>query len=230
MSTNEIESADAIKARLKAQLERQAEAAIAMRTTGSYISFKNAQLKVDGQSVPNNTADVRVLAAVSERTWYPDAFDADAVQVPACYALDSPTPHPEAADPQAETCVDCKWNKWGTAVDSRGSPTRGKACREGARIIVVPANVPLKSAPMYTGKVPVTSLSAVTAFTSRCAQSAKLSGEFVTTLSVTEDKKSFFKVHLNIKEHTADLDPMLLMKKQDEGYALAMRPYPTIED
>ena len=230
MATNEMESADVIKARLAAQLERQAEAAAAMRTTGSYISFKNATLKVDGQSVPNNTADVRVLAAIGERTWYPDAFDADAVQVPSCYALDSEAPHPEAPDPQAELCADCKWNKWGTAVNSRGEPSRGKACREGARIIVVPANVPLKSAPMYTAKIPVTSLNTVSAFSSRCAQSQKLSGEFVTTLSVTEDKKSFFKVHLNIKEHTPDLDPMLLMKKQDDAYALAVTPYPVLED
>jgi len=230
MATNEMESTDAIRARIQAQLERQADAAAAMRTTGSYISFKNAQLKVDGQSVPNNTADVRVLAAIGERTYYADAFDADSVQVPTCYALDSESPHPEVKEAQADTCSECKWNKWGTAVNSRGEATRGKACREGARIIVVPANVPLKSAPMYTAKIPVTSLAAVTAFSSRCAQSQKLSGEFVTTLSVTEDKKSFFKVHLNIKEHTPDLDPMLLMKKQDDAYELAVTPYPTIEE
>jgi hypothetical protein len=229
MSSNEIESVDAIQARIQAQLERQAEAAKTMRTTGSYISFKNATLKVDGQPVPNNMADVRVLAAIGERVWYRNAYSADVAQVPDCYALDADEPHPQAKSPQNEGCIDCERNKWGSAVDSRGNPTRGKACREGARIIVVPANVPLKSAPMYTAKVPVTSLNAVTAFTSRCAQSQKLSGEFVTTLSCTEDKKSFFKVHLAIKEHTADLDPMLLMKKQDEGYQLAMTPYPDID-
>jgi hypothetical protein len=228
--TNEIESADAIKARIEAQLERQALAAQAMRTTGSFISFKNATLKVDGQPIPNNKADVRVLAAIGERAWYPDAFDADVIQVPACYALDSPAPHPEARDPQSDTCANCKWNKWGTAVDSRGNPSRGKACREGARVIVVPSNVPLKTAPMYTAKIPVTSLGAVTTFTGRCAQASKLMGEFVTTLSCTEDKKSFFKVHLDIREHSPDIDPLLLMKRQDEAYALAVAPYPNLDD
>lgn len=227
--SNEMESTDVIKKRIQEQLERQAAAAAAMRTTGSYISFKNAVLKVDGQPIPNNTADVRVLAAIGERSWYPDAFDADAVQVPTCYALDADYPHPEAKEPQSETCADCKWNKWGTAVDSRGNPARGKACREGARIIVVPANVPLKSAPMYTAKIPVTSLATVTAFSSRCAQAQKLSGEFVTQLSVTEDKKSFFKVHLTIKEHTPDLDPMLLLQQQDKAHELATTPYPTLD-
>ena len=225
--TNEIVT---VEERIKQQLARQAEAAQGLRTTGSYISFKNATLKVDGQPVPNNMADVRVLAAIGERTWYPDAFDADAVQVPACYALDDTVPHPEARDPQSDNCSECKWNKWGTAVDSRGNPARGKACREGARIIVIPANVPLKSAPMYTAKIPVTSLGAVTAFSSRCAQAGKLSGEFVTVLSCTEDKKSFFKVHLAIKEHTADLDKSILLQKQDEAMELAMTPYPNLED
>ena len=216
--------------RLALQLEKQAAASQAMRTTGSYISFKNAQLKVDGQSVPNNTADVRVLAAIGERTWYPGAFDADQVQVPGCYALDSDEPHPDAADPQSDSCTDCKWNKWGTAVNSRGEPGKGKACREGARMIVVPANVPLKSAPMYTAKIPVTSLNTVTAFTSRCQQAQKLSGEFVTTLSVTEDKKSFFKVHLTLKEVTNDMDLELLLNRQDAAYQLAMTPYPTLDN
>jgi len=230
--SNEVESTDVIKARLVAELERQAAAAKSMRTTGSYISFKNAQLKVDGQSVPNNTADVRVLAAVGERAWYDGPFDSDSPQVPACYALDSNEPHPESPDPQSDDCASCPKNKWGSAPPRPGSttPGKGKACREGARIIVVPANVPLKSAPMYTAKIPVTSLNTVTAFTSRCQQAAKLTGEFIATLSCVEDKKSFFKVHLTLKEHTPDMDPLLLLAKQEEAYQLAITPYPNLDN
>ena len=215
---------------LARQLARQQEAAQGLRTTGAYISFKNAQLKVDGQPIPNNMVETRVLAAIGERTYYAEAFDSDAIQVPDCYALDSDSPHPEAKNPQADHCGDCQWNKWGTAVDSRGQKARGKACREGARIIVAPANVPLKTAPMYTAKVPVTSLGAVTAFTSRCSQAGKLSGEFVTQLSCVEDKKSFFKVHLVIKEITSDMDMSALIAKQDQAYELAMQPYPTVDE
>lgn len=229
MST-EIESVDAIEKRRQEMLNRQAEAAGGMRTSGSYITFKNANLKVDGQAVPNNKADVRILAAIGERSWYDGSYDPDNAQVPACYALDSGEPHPEATNPQANSCAECEKNKWGSAPPRPGStaPGKGKACREGARVIMVPANVPLKSAPMYTAKIPVTSLSAVNNFVGRCQAAAKLTGEFVTTLSVTEDKKSFFKVHLDIKEHTADIDPLLLMAKQDEAYQLAMTPYPQL--
>lgn len=229
---NEVESMDVIKKRLEEQLERQREAAAGMRTSMAFITFKNANLKVDGQSVPNNTADVRVLAAVSERAWYDGAFDPDTPQVPMCYALDSTEPHPEAQEPQAETCAECPKNKWGSAPPRPGSttPGKGKACREGARLIVSPAGVPLKSAPMYTAKIPVTSLSAVNNYVSRCNQAAKLTGEFIATLNVVEDKKTFFKVGLVMKEHTSDLDPLLLLQKQEEAYQLAMTPYPVFED
>ena len=226
-----IESVDAIEKRRQAMLQRAAEAAAAMRTSGSYISFKNATLKVDGQAVPNNKAEVRVLAAIGERAWYDGPYDPDTPQVPACYALDSTVPHEEAASPQSDDCVKCPKNKWGSAPPRPGSttPGKGKACREGARVIVVPANVPLKMAPMYTAKIPVTSLDAINTFVGRCAGAGKLTGEFIATLSCTEDKRSFFKVHLDIKEHTPDLDPLLLMQRQDEAMELAMQPYPSFD-
>lgn len=214
-----------VQERLALQLARQNEATQGLRSTGAFISFKNANLKVDGVPIPNNTIDTRVLAIVSERTYYAGEFDADAVQVPDCYSLDSNGPHPESASKQSDTCAECPKNKWGSSP--RG---RGKACREGARVIVMPAGVPLKSGAMYTAKVPVTSLAAVTTFASRCNQANKLTGEFVTALSVVEDKKSFFKVHLNIKELSSDLNMEELLAKQDQAYELAMQPYPNLEE
>jgi len=213
-----------IQEQIAQQLARQNETAAGLRSSGSYIGFKNAQLKVDGITIPANTLDVRVLAALSERAWYSKDFDADAVQVPDCYALDDTVPHLESSNPQADNCGDCPHNKWGSAT--RG---KGKACREAARVIVIPANVPLASAQMYTAKVPVTSLSTVTSFTSRCGQANKLMGEFVTKLSVVEDKKTFFKVHLTPVEVTPEMDMAALLKAQNAAYDLAMTPYPTIE-
>jgi hypothetical protein len=213
-----------IQEQIAQQLARQNETAAGLRSSGSYIGFKNAQLKVDGISIPANQLDVRVLAALSERAWYAKDFDADVVQVPDCYALDSDVPHDQSANPQASVCADCERNKWRTAT--RG---KGKACREAARVIVIPANVPLASAQMYTAKVPVTSLSTVTSFTSRCGQANKLMGEFVTKLSVVEDKKTFFKVHLTPTEVTPEMDMAALLKCQDAAYQLAMTPYPVIE-
>lgn len=213
-----------IQAQIAQQIARQAETAKSLRSSGSYIGFKNAQLKVDGISIPANQLDVRVLAAISERAWYSKEFDADVVQVPDCYALDDAAPHEQARNPQATSCAECAQNKWGSAT--RG---KGKSCRESARVIVIPANVPLASAQQYTAKVPVTSLSTVTSFTSRCGQANKLLGEFVTKLSVTEDKKTFFKVHLTPVEVTPEMDMAELLKVQDAAYQLALTPYPSLE-
>ena len=214
-----------IQERIAQQLAKQQETAQGLRTTGSFIKFKNAQMKIDGTPIPSNMVDVRVLAAVGERTFYVGEYDANRVQVPDCYAVNSDHPHPEASSPQSEMCNDCPHNKWGT-----GPRKRGKACREGARIVVVPANVPIKTAPLYMAKIPITSLSTVTAFTSRCSQSGKMMGEFVTQLSVVEDNKSFFKVHLTIKELSSDIDPAMLLQKTDEAFELAVSPYPDIEE
>jgi hypothetical protein len=216
---------------LKIQLARQAAAIGQLRTTGSFITFKNANLKVDGAPIPSNSIEVRVLAVVAERAWYADAYDADVAQVPACYSLNATgVPHEQSSLPQNATCQGCPKDKWGSAPPRPGAnkPGRGKACREGARVIVVPAGMPVKVAPLYQAKVPVTSLDTVASFVSRCTQSNKLTGEFVTHLSVTEDNKSFFKVHLNIKELSSDLELETLLKRQDEARDLALQPYPDI--
>lgn len=228
MSNEIVNVADQIKA----QLERQAAVVGTLRSSGSFITFKNANLKVDGVPIPNNTIETRVLAVVAERAWYSGAYDPDTPQVPACYSLNSTgAPHPESNEPQSMACETCPKNKWGSAPPRPGSnkPGRGKACREAARVVVIAANAPIKSAPLYMAKVPVTSLQEVSTFVQRCMSSNKLMGEFVTHLSCTEDKKSFFKVHLNIKEISSDIDPEVLLKRQDEAFALATQPYPDIE-
>ena len=221
-----------VSEKIKQQLERQAGAIAALRSTGSFITFKNAILKVDGTPIQGNSVEVRVLAVVGERAWYSDAYDPDVAQIPACYSLNGAgVPHEQSKDQQSAVCEDCPKNKWGSAPPRPGSskPSRGKACREGARVIVIPASLPIKTAPLYQAKVPVTSLTEVSTFVSRCTQSNKLMGEFVTHLSVTDDKKSFFKVHLNIKELSSDIDPTILLQRQEEAYELAMQPYPDID-
>src|SRR5262245_35330029 len=123
--TNEVTT---VQERIAQQLARQQEVAQGLRTTGSFIKFKNAQMKIDGTPIPNNMVDVRVLSCVGERTYYKGEYDSDKVQVPDCYAINDTVPHPDSKAPQADACEDCPHNKWGT-----GPRHRGKACREGAR-------------------------------------------------------------------------------------------------
>ena len=68
-----------IQEQIAAQIARQNETAQGLRSSGSFIGFKNAILRVDGIAIPANQLDVRVLAALSERAWYSKDFDADVV-------------------------------------------------------------------------------------------------------------------------------------------------------
>lgn len=222
-----------VEERIKAQLALQQEEAAGLRSTGNFISFKNGNMKVNGQPIPNNTIETRILAVVPERAWYDGPFDPDVPQVPACYSLGTTgVPHPNSTTPQSDVCKTCPMNQWGSAPPRPGStkPGRGKACRESARVIVVPASLSLASAPLYQAKIPVTSLASIDAFTSRANQVAKLYGEFVVTMNVAEDKKSFFKVFFTIKELTQDMGIAILLERQDEAFDLAMQPYPVFED
>lgn len=219
--------------RVKQQLAKQQAEVATLRSTGNFISFKNGNMKVNEQPVPNNTAEVRILAVVAERAWYSTAYDPDVPQTPACYALGpSGAPSDHAKDPQADLCKECPKNKWGSAPPRPGSnkPGRGKACRESARVILIPANLSLASAPLYQAKFPVTSLNTVDAFVTKANQLGKLYGEFITTMNVVEDKKSFFKIHLNIKELLTEVDLETLLRRQEEAHELAMEPYPDFDD
>ncbi len=227
---NEVVS---IEERIKQQLALQQQQTSALRSGGNFISFKNGNLKVNDTPVPNNTIDVRVLAIVPERAWYDGPYDADSPQAPACYALGTTgVPHPLAENPQCSTCKECPKNQWGSAPPRPGSttPGKGKACKEGARVIVVPAGSDLSVAGLYQAKIPVSSLKNLEGFVLRANPQTSLLGEYITALSVAEDKKTFFKVHFNIREHTKSMPMELLIRRQEEAVELAMQPHPSFED
>ena len=213
-----------IEDQIKQQLALQQEKMAAMQTGPNLISFKGGQLIVDNVPIPGGEAEVYVLAQQAERAYYAEEFDASKPQVPACYSFDLETPHPEASDPQNITCLGCPQNEWGTAL--RG---KGKACRESARVALVPATAPLETAPMYQCSFPITSMGSVKEFMGRCAQSGKLSGEFKTRLKVVPDPKSFFKASLTPLQ--AVEQPMrVLLDRMQQARDMLMTPYPVLEE
>lgn len=211
-----------IEEQVKQQLALQQEKMAAMQTGPNLISFKGGQLIVDNVPIPGGEAEVYVLAQQAERAYYAEEFDASKPQVPACYSFDLETPHPEASDPQNITCLGCPQNEWGTAL--RG---KGKACRESARVALVPATAPLETAPMYQCSFPITSMGSVKEFMGRCAQSGKLSGEFKTRLKVVPDPKSFFKASLTPLQ-TVEQPMRVLLDRMQQARDQLMSPYPDL--
>lgn len=227
---NEIVS---IEERIKQQLALQQEQVGALRSGGNFISFKNGNMKINSAPVPNNTIEVRILAVVHERSWYDGPYDPDTPQAPACYSFGTEgVPHLASRAPQAENCKDCPKNKWGSAPPRPGStkPGRGKACREGARVVVCPAGTPIASAALYMANIPVTSLGNLETCLARMNLQTTLAGEYIVAMSVVEDKKTFFKVHFNIQAHTKDIDKAALLERQIAAMDLAMQSYPDFDD
>lgn len=223
MSEAQSTAVVSIEEQIKQQLALQQEKMAAMQTGPNLISFKGGQLIVDGVPIPNGEAEVYVLAQQAERAYYAGDYDSSKPQVPACYSFDLEAPHPEASDPQNVTCLGCPQNEWGTAA--RG---RGKACRESARVAVVPATAPIETAPMYQCSFPITSMGSVKEFMGRCAQSGKLAGEFKTRLKVVPDPKSFFKASLTPLQ-TVEQPMRVLLDRMAQARDQLMTPYPTLE-
>jgi len=209
-----------IEEQVKQQLALQQQKMAALQTGPNLISFKGGQLIVDGTPIPGGEAEVHVLAQQAERAYYEGEYDPSKPQVPACYSFDLETPHPESSSPQHATCEGCPQNEW-------GSKGKGKACRESARVALVPATAPIETAPMYQCSFPISSVGSVKEFIGRCAQSGKLSGEFKTRLKVVPDPRSFFKASLTPLQ-TVEQPMRVLIERMQQARDQLMTPYPVL--
>ena len=104
---------------------------------------------------PESTAEAEVIIvdAVREMTYYPGAYDPNNICAPTCFSFDAQMPHPDAEEPQHESCADCPQNQWGSAGNGKG-----KACKERVKLSFIPHNVGDygKAVPLYL-RTPVTS-------------------------------------------------------------------------
>ncbi len=113
---------------------------------GNFITTQGGILKFNDEELPGNEMLVVVLDSIHENTYYPDAFDADAILPPRCFAFGRAEkemqPHANVPDDdedsffeaQCEWCDECPHAEWGSADTGRG-----KACTNRRRLAVIPA-------------------------------------------------------------------------------------------
>lgn len=111
---------------------------------GSFISTRGGVLAVGEEIMPGNQMAVIVLDFIMENTFYGSKFDPDNRMPPLCYAFgrsaEKMAPHesmqvdPEYFQPQANDCLSCRHNAWGSADKGRG-----KACQNRRRLALIPA-------------------------------------------------------------------------------------------
>lgn len=117
-------------------------------------------------------------------------------------------------------CVTCPMNQWGTAVDDKGNPTKGKACKNMRRVYLMqPGNMfPILLA------VPPTSLPAINDYISkRIVSRNRRSYDVVTKITLKKEKNAggieysacVFGIAGALEEN---------LRKQAEAYSMQIKP------
>lgn len=216
------------------ELAKYAEAASAKEQiiAGQFLSVKAGQMSLGGNPIKGNEVNVVVLKDIYENTYYPGEYDADNKAPPACYAFGDDekemAPHPQASDPQAERCKDCKMNEWGSST--KGKRT-GKACQNRRRLALIPAGdlspEAVAKAEVVYFKVPVTSGKFWGAYVKNVASTHRRPPfAVVTSVSCEPDPKTQVRVGFQLVEPAPQESLGALLaraKEQEEGIRF---PYP----
>lgn len=202
------------------------------RPSVAKISLKAGQITYLGNEVPNNSLDVIVVAAIFRNCFYAGAYDPNQIVNPNCFAVSTDgedmEPHENTTEPISETCTGCKFMEWGSA----GGGSRGKACKETRRLVMMPADAlnsaeDVMKAELAVVDIPVTSVrnwsNAVNAI---AAQIKRPFWSVITNMSTTPNKKTQFEVHF--APVSAINDPAAIRAIQsrlEEAQRLGMVPY-----
>lgn len=122
---------DALRAQAAATSERTAPSTgINIRLAGKQFAFP------DGTKHPG-PVDLVIVDFVSRNDFYEGAFDKENVSPPACFAIGANplklVPSDNSPSKQADTCAECPMNQF-------GSNGKGKACKNGRLLAVLPAD------------------------------------------------------------------------------------------
>ena len=76
-----------------------------------------------------------ILRELPVNLWYKDRFDPGAPVRPNCWSLEGLKPDPTSQLIQSESCLTCRWNRFGSGIGADGK-RRGKACRNTRRLVL----------------------------------------------------------------------------------------------
>jgi len=146
-----------IKAQLAAELQNLDKTVAA--PSGHRISLKGKVFTFPDGKVSPGPIDAVVLDWRNVNQYYPGVYNANKLESPSCFALskeiEGMAPDATCGDPQFKNCAECPMNDWGSAPGGG----RGKACKNGVRIAIVPPDAN-KDTPVYTIDLGPTSLTA----------------------------------------------------------------------
>lgn len=197
-------------------------------TGGKGLGFRGGVITMGTQQIGNEMECI-ILGWIPERGWYDRPYDAMNKSPPSCYSYDSIKPHPDANDPQNPTCNGCQMDAFGSAEGA----SRGKACKQGARLAVIPADLKTyDEADIYTAHVSTMNAKAFKDYEDSLAQHDKAISMVVTKLTCRPDPATQYALgfkalrDVNLPKKVA-ASYMGLLKKAD---VLLLTPYPPMRE
>lgn len=222
---------------LAARAKKAVAAVKDVGTGGQFISLKGGVMSYNDAPVDDNEMDVVIPSFVLENQFYTGKYNPNVQQAPVCYAFgddeDSMVPHEKAPDPQAERCADCPNNQWGS--DPEGG--RGKACKNVARLALLPADAleegaeGVRAAQEAYVKVPVTSMKGWAGYVKKLDASGLPPLAFVTTMSLVPDAKTQFQLTFHAKDRIEDGEAIgALLDRAEELDKVIDFPYQEVDE
>ena len=109
--------------------------------SGGGLAFE-VQGEDEGDAEPMKEIDGVILFTHRLSAYWPGSFGSASNpedKIPTCSSMDGKTGIVQAGDRSGEiiTCETCPYNQYGTGVDEKGNPSRGKACKNMRRIYLM---------------------------------------------------------------------------------------------
>jgi hypothetical protein len=227
------DSANTLPVKWDEELARAATEVAATETPKlARFSFRSGIFAYQGVAIPGNKLECIIVGSAFQHRYYEGSFDVDKPATPVCFALslngEDMTPHEASQNKQSETCESCEQFKWGSALKD-GKPSRGKACKTGRRLILIPKSAltnGVQKAEMGMAEIPVTSVRGWANYVNALAtQYRRPPWAMLTEISVVPDLKTQFQVKfepmgLVQDEHLAAVRTKIAMAEQ-----VLMAPY-----
>lgn len=224
----------ALPADLQEELAEAAkEAAAKERPSVGKVSLKGGMMTYMNQALPDNKIDAVILAYSYRNAYYANPYDPNNIVNPNCFAIqesdEDMRPHENVSEPENETCDGCPRHEWGS--DPRPG-SRGKACKEGRRLILVPKDAladpeAMAKAEFAVVDVPVTSVRNFGNYVNQLSAAVQRPmWAVVTQLKVVPDPKTQIKLTFTPTEAINDVEIIQAIRARiPDAVRVALIPY-----
>lgn len=192
------------------------------------ISLKGKQFRFKigdkEKALPLGTAlPIVILGAAPakgfSKAFYESAYVDGSDDPPDCSSSDGIEPDSWVDSPVRAACATCPNNQWGSGHDAQGDPSKGKACSDIKKLLVLPYDNP--EADIFVLQVPPASLKSLSSFGNKLKNHKIPIEGIVTKLSFAEE--AFPKLEFNFASFIDEaLAPRFLLRAQSEEVAEIM--------